>query len=572
MGVVLDKPWRRRGAVVYGLGRLVGFVRPPVRVYEPDLSRIVIDRDVSVPVGDGTVLRVNVYRPTGGERSPVLFSAHPYGKDDLPTRGRWGYRVNVQYRALRQTGAVRLSSLTSWEAPDPAWWVGQGYAVVNADLRGAGTSEGVGELLSDQEAEDVCELIEWAARQPWSSGRVGMLGVSYLAMSQYKAAALRPAGLAAICPWEGFTDAYRDLMRPGGIRELGFMAMWTRGMRKVRLRVDLSAEQGRRPLRDEWWRSLVPNLRAIQTPMLVCASFSDNNLHSRGSFRAFQQVGSPEKFAYTHRSGKWATFYSQAGRAAQLEFFDRYLRDVTTAAPPKIRLEVREDRDRVVSVRQEDEWPLARTRWTRLYLGSGGSLYLEPTAAGCVSFATRRRAAAFAWTWPEDQELTGPMALRVWVEPRKVEDLDLAAGVEKWRNGTYVPFEGSYGFGRDRVATGWQRASLRALDPDRSTDYDPVPAFVRSEPLAPDMAVSIDVALGPSATLFRAGEQLRLVVGGRWLWPANPLTGQFPARYERPPNALCTVYWGDDRPSYLLVPVIPFSRRLPGSLGRTCLR
>lgn len=114
------------------------------------------------------------------------------------------------------------------------------------------------------------------------------------------------------------------------------MAMWTRGLRKARLRVDLSAEQGRRPLRDEWWRSLVPDLGAIQTPMLVCASFSDNNLHSRGSFRAFQQVGSSEKFAYTHRSGKWATFYSEAVRAAQLEFFDRYLRGVTTAAPPKL--------------------------------------------------------------------------------------------------------------------------------------------------------------------------------------------------------------------------------------------
>jgi hypothetical protein len=64
------------------------------------------------------------------------------------------------------------------------------------------------------------------------------------------------------------------------------------------------------------------------------------------------------------------------------------------------------------------------------------------------------------------------------------------------------------------------------------------------------------VALGHSATLFRAGEQVRLVIGGRWLWPTNLLTGQFPASYERPPSAHCVVHWGPDRQSYLLVPAV----------------
>ena len=133
----------------------------------------------------------------------------------------------VQYRMLRQPSRVRFSSLTGWEAPDPVWWAGQGYAVVNCDLRGAGTSGGRGSLLSDQEAEDVYDLIEWAADQPWSSGSVGLLGVSYLAISQWKAAALAPPHLRAICPWEGFTDAYRDLAFPGGIREHGFTRLWS---------------------------------------------------------------------------------------------------------------------------------------------------------------------------------------------------------------------------------------------------------------------------------------------------------------------------------------------------------
>ena len=132
-------------------------------VYEPAAGSLEVLRDLPVAVRDGTVLRVNVVLPAGGGRFPVLMSAHPYGKDNLPSRRGRGYRVSMQYRILRQTSPVRFSSLTGWEAPDPAWWAAQGYAVVNCDLRGAGTSGGEASLLSDQEAEDVYDLIEWAA-------------------------------------------------------------------------------------------------------------------------------------------------------------------------------------------------------------------------------------------------------------------------------------------------------------------------------------------------------------------------------------------------------------------------
>jgi predicted acyl esterase len=308
----LDRPWRRPGALRYALGRLAGILRPPVTLEAPPADGLVIDRDVPVPVRDGTILRVNVHRPSGDTPAPVLLSAHPYGKDNVPARSGGRARIPLQYRMMRQPARVRHSVLTGWEAPDPVWWVAHGYVVINADLRGAGTSDGVGDLLSDQEAEDVHDLIEWAGVQPWSSGKVGMLGVSYLAISQYKAAALRPPHLAAICPWEGMTDAYRDLMRPGGLLEDGFARLWASRTKKVaRLASDVGAQQRAHPLRDEWWDSLTPELAKIEVPMLVCASFSDNNLHSRGSFRAFEQASSPDRFAFTHRGGKWATFYSE---------------------------------------------------------------------------------------------------------------------------------------------------------------------------------------------------------------------------------------------------------------------
>lgn len=200
-----------------------------------------------------------------------------------------------------------------------------------------------------------------------------MIGVSYLAISQWEAAALQPPGLKAICPWEGFTDAYRDMLRPGGIRENGFVRFWSLGLRQVRQRDKLTDQSRRHPLRDEWWRALVPALGKIAVPALICGNFSDNNLHSRGSFRGWEHIASAEKFLYTHRGGKWATFYVPQARAAQLAFFDRYLRGRDIPAPPRVRLEVREGRDVAASVREEENWPLDRTEWTPLYLTPPGS-------------------------------------------------------------------------------------------------------------------------------------------------------------------------------------------------------
>ncbi len=553
----LDRPWHRPGAARYALRRLPGLLRPPVSVDEPAAGSLSVLRDLPVVVRDGTTLRVNVILPAGGGRLPVLMSAHPYGKDNLPRRRRRGWRVSVQYRALRQTGPVRFSSLTGWEAPDPAWWVAQGYAVVNCDLRGAGTSEGSASLLSDQEGEDIYDLIEWAAAQPWSTGAVGMLGVSYLAVSQWKAAALQPPGLKAICPWEGFTDAYRDMLRPGGIREDGFARMWNLGLRRVRQRYRLTGQQHQHPLRDEWWRALVPALEEITVPALICGSFSDNNLHSRGSVRGWERISSTGRFLYTHRGGKWATFYSPQARAAQLRFFDRYLRGQDVPAPPRVRLEVRESRDVIAGVREEDNWPLERTEWLPLYLTAAGLATTPPSAAGHLIFGMRSQGACWEWTATADTEITGPMTLRLWVEAHGADDIDLFAGVEKWRGHTYVPFEGSYGFGRDRITSGWLKASLRSLDEQSSRPFDPVPALSHRQPLAPGQVVQADIALGPSATLFRAGETLRLVVAGRWLWPRNPLTGQFPAAYQKGPEGTCTLRWGPQHQARLLIPVIP---------------
>lgn len=94
-----------------------------------------------------------------------------------------------------------VSGLQKWEGPDPAFWCAEGYAVVNVDTRGAYTSEGDLMIMGHQEAQDGAEFVTWLSQQPWSNGKVGLTGNSWLAMSQWKIGSLRPDGLAALAPW-----------------------------------------------------------------------------------------------------------------------------------------------------------------------------------------------------------------------------------------------------------------------------------------------------------------------------------------------------------------------------------
>jgi predicted acyl esterase len=553
----LDKPWRRPGALAYARARRRAALHPPVTVY-PMPSDVIKDHDVPVSMRDGVTLRLNLYRPTGPGPFPVILSAHPYGKDAVPRKTRRGWRLNPQFRVMNQPQPLTISAETSWEAPDPVWWVQQGYAVINLDTRGGGHSDGRGDLLSDQEADDIAQVIAWAAGQPWSNGRVGMLGVSYLALSQYKVAALNPPALKAICPWEGFTDAYRDFFTSGGIVENGFARAWLfLTGRAVRLNTDLAAERRQHPLRDDWWQAITPELSKITVPMLVCTSFSDANLHSVGSMRAFQQAGSTDRHAYVHRGPKWATFYGDEARRTQLAFFDRHLRDRDAPALPPVRLEIRDRADSVVEVREEQEWPLARTDWRQLYLGAGGALNDHFAGDGQISFDLRRNAAAFGYRFEQDTELSGPMTLRLQVATTGTDDPRLFVGVEKWSHGAPVPFNGSYGYGRDRVAQGRLRLALRELDPERSTPHQPEHTFNTLEPVPDGERLEVVIPLSSSATLFRADDRLRLMIAGRSLEPHNPFFGHFPTHYEASRGGTATVFWTPDRPSTLEVPVIP---------------
>ena len=197
---------------------------------------ILCDYNVQVTIADGIVLTANVFRSRKaqqtGLRVPVVMCAHPYNNQLLPALGRTPFGgPSPHYRVVPQVGRPRLSTLAGWEAPDPSFWVPAGYAVVNLNLPGYGTSGGPPTLFSDHQAKSYYEAIEWVARQSWCTGKVGLSGVSYLAVSQYHVAACQhyggpPPSLRCISPWEGFADIYREVACPGGSRTQGFSRFW----------------------------------------------------------------------------------------------------------------------------------------------------------------------------------------------------------------------------------------------------------------------------------------------------------------------------------------------------------
>lgn len=544
--------------------RLFRAAFPNVKVTAP-APGIRLERDVPVPMCDGAKLRVNVFRPEGPGRFPVIMSAHPYGKDTLPRRWAFGYLPLLPFRLMPQPDRFSVSAYAGWEAPDPGTWVPRGYAVVNVDLRGFGTSEGIGAPLSDQEAADYAEAIEWAAVQPWSSGKVGLNGVSYLALSQWKVAALRPRSLAAICPWEGFSDCYRDLAYPGGVREDGFFPFWAKATERAgRVAESLRTQQLAHPDWDDFWAARAPALERIEVPALICASFSDQNLHARGSFEAFRRIGSAHRFLYTHRGGKWSTYYSPEAIDLQVRFFDCFLKgaDNGMRESPPVRVEVRSRGGGVRAVRAERTWPVPGLDWRPLHLAPG-ELRASPLAAGATaSFDAPRGGAAFTYRIPDDMEIVGPMKLRLHVGLVGAADAHLFAAVSKLERtrggagGREVRFEGSYGFDCDVVAKGWQRIAHRRLDASRSEPHRPFHPCDRPEPVRPGEVVPVDIEILPSATFFARGDALRLVVQGAWFWRRNPLFGMFPAAYAPSPAGRVVLHFGGGFDSHLLIPAV----------------
>ena len=470
-----------------------------------------IERDVTVPMRDAIKLYADIIRPKGSAKVPVILTYSPYGKHGLK---------KFLFSPESGVPAGSVSKYAVWEGPDPTYFVPHGYAVVNADARGSWYSEGDLTIWSDQEAQDGYDLVEWAARQPWSTGKVGMSGVSYLAIVQWRIAALNPPHLAAINPWEGWSDCYRERSYHGGIPETKMVpwAQWSTSFSLTRSEefVEVAKEH---PLLDDYWRAKSADLSKITAPAYIVADWGDQGLHTRGTIEGFRQASSEYKWLEVHGRKKWQYYYRAESRERLRTFFDHFLKGSSDEVFnwPRVRIEIRERFYQGV-MRAEREWPLARQKLTPLFLDAiTGMLACDlPSKEGNLSYDAKAGSAVFEHTFAERTEITGCMKLRLWVEARGSNDADLFVAIEKLdRSGNRVTFTFMSEFDNGPVALGWLRVSHRELDPVRSTPDQPWHLHRRELLLAPGEIVPVDVEIWPSSTLFEAGEKLQVVVQGR---------------------------------------------------------
>jgi predicted acyl esterase len=513
-----------------------------------------IQRNVKVAMRDGVHIYIDIYRsadPALQRAVPAVLAWSPYGKHNLSNRLWPTAGVDPQW----------LSPLTAFEAPDPAYWCARGYAIVNADPRGTWLSEGEMSHGGLTESQDIYDLIEWLGVQDWCNGKVGMSGVSYLAAAQWQVAPMRPPHLAALNPCEAFSDWYREFAYHGGIRETGFAPNACSRLNWSLTRTeDTGANILAHPLIDDYWRSKETDLAAIETPALVIASWSDQGLHLRGTLRAWEEMASKDKWLEIHGQKKWAYYYTPQTVERIGAFFDHFLRDSASRPSfPKVRLEVRE-RAHVGHWRDETEWPLARTKYTPLWLdaASGAMGKDAPQVAAEVRYDAVSGRAVFDHRFETGAEATGPMKLRLWVAAVGSDDMDLFVAIQKLdREGEIVPFVFYANYDDGPVALGWLRVSHRALDEDKSTPQRPVHLHTGEQRLRPGESVAVDIEIWPSSTRFAAGESVRVVIAGGDIYTeAPPMTPL--ARHQDLRNAgTHIIRTGGRYDSHLLVPFIP---------------
>lgn len=393
---------------------------PPVRdlleVFPDPENNLTFHKNVSIPLKASPLpIRANVYIPlsdTPDAKYPVLVTYGPYGKDipyETFFKGSFS-EVNPEHR----------SKYSAWETPDPVYWCREGYVIVRADERGTGQSPGLLDTMSRGTSECFFDVVEWCAEQSWSSGKVGLLGISYYAGSQWRVAARRPRGLAAIIPWEGMSDYYRDRCRHGGIFSNKFINVWwnrqvlvnqygranrskisfppdgpgARGQEET-IEGDLPDEvlvanrrdqtkdnEANRFRDDEYYASKEFRLEDIEVPVLSVANWGGILLHLRGNVMGYMQAGSKLKYLRFITGRHDLPFYYREEVELQKSFLNAFLKGQDTVGwsePGKVApvtMTLRKgnvgfndaEKEKTYPKREESAWPIPRTQYTNFFL------------------------------------------------------------------------------------------------------------------------------------------------------------------------------------------------------------
>jgi len=566
-----------------------------------------IDWDMPIKMDDGLVLRCDIFRPVAEGNYPVIMTYGPYGKwlhfEDL-YKDQWDRMCADQ----PDVPANSTNKYQCWEVVDPEKWVPDNYVVIRVDSRGAGRSPGIIDIWSLREAQDLALCVDWAGVQPWSNGKVGLNGISYYAENQWQAAALQPKHLAAICTWEGAADFYRDMAHHGGIFNRGFVEGWSkaqvytlqngRGTRGFKSRMtgdwasgpETLSEEALGPNRrnfyedclsrkldtDEFWQSRMPDWNKVKVPLLSSANWGGQGLHPRGNFEGFVRAASDNKWLEVHGIEHWTHFYTNYGLDLQKRFFGKFLKgeDAGWSNQPKVQLLVRHPGEKFVK-REENEWPIARTQWTKFYVDPTDMTMATGAAkkSGSVTYGGFSDGVTFLTEPLENEvEITGPIAAKLFVSSA-TEDTDLFLIVRVFTPDLKeVVFQGALD-ARTPIAQGWLRCSHRKLDPKLTQPYRPYHTHDEEQKLKPGTIYEVDVEVWPTCIVVPKGHRIALSVRGTdYVYPGEPGLETLGKRWtgcavfthddprDRPPEVFggdVTLHAGPDRQAYVLLPVIP---------------
>ena len=565
-----------------------------------------IDWDVPITMDDGLTLRADVFRPVGSGRHPIILSHGPYAKG-LAFQEGYPSAWNRMVAEHPDVAAGSSNLYQSWEVVDPEKWVPHGYACVRVDSHGAGRSPGFIDPFSPRETRDFYQCIEWAGVQPWSSGKVGLNGVSYYGINQWQVASLKPPHLAAMCVWEGAADWYRDMTHHGGILST-FWANWydmqvtsvqyglgERGPKSLAngtlvcgdetlpdealqaQRCEFGEEILAHALDDDYHRARSPVWENITVPLLSAANWGGQGLHPRGNVEGFMRAASKDKWLEAHGIEHWTHFYTDYGRELQKRFFDFYLKGETNGwdQQPKVQLQVRHI-DKFVE-RHENEWPIARTQWTKLYLHPADNALRREAAVAdtAITYDAMGEGLTFLSAPLEaETEITGPIAARLFASS-STRDADFFLIFRVYKPDLReVTFMGAID-PHTPIAQGWLRASHRKLDAKLSLPYRPYHTHNEAQPLTPGETVQLDIELWPTSIVVPAGHRIALTVRGRDYEYAkstgarlsnfkNELRGCGPFLHDDPRDrhagifgGKSTLHFGAEREAFVLLPMIP---------------
>lgn len=464
---------------------------------------------------------------------------------------------------------VPLPKLTpasaSFETPSPEFWVPHGYAVLHVEEWGLGDNEGDFKSFGSQNAHDYCEAIEWAAAQPWSSGKVGLLGASYYAMTQYTVAQHHPKGLAAMIPIMGDGDSYRDYNYSGGGLYNRAENFDTGHPKQSYSNLDYAVEHPYLTERD--YGAEAPfcasvDMSRVDYPLWGCLE-PMTTLHSRGTSEAYIHSASPhKKLSVILSQGIHFWMYDEATMEGFRRFFDHWLKgeDNGVMDEPPVTLQIATGNGSYV-VRHEADWPVPETEYRRFYLAADHRLTLSPEAEGQDSYTAdvpyeKWDSCGVTYTsdpLPEELDIAGN-AMADLFAASDTTDMELHIAVSVLTpEGQEIAYHSPAHIDPRPVITGAAKASHRALD-EQLTRVDS-PFFRHTEDsvqkLTPNEVVECPVATFPTAFRIPKGGRLRLRV-----YPVDPVFVAYDS-HTYLPHATNTLYYGKTHPSYLQIPVLP---------------